>query len=95
MLLSRRVFGGEGISDTLVEILESDPDWSALPADAPLAILRLLRRQCLQKDPKKRLADIADARLELDDAETGAPAAPAVVTRGIPAQLFAGSARLY
>jgi hypothetical protein len=26
MLLSRRAFGGEGISDTLVEILESDPD---------------------------------------------------------------------
>jgi Tol biopolymer transport system component len=81
MLTGRRPFGGEEISDTLVEILKSDPDWSAVPADAPPAIRRLLRR-CLQKDPRNRLADIADARLELDDAEPAARAEPDAVARG-------------
>ena len=42
----------------------------ALPADAPRAVRRLLRR-CLEKDRKRRLADIADARLDIDDALSG------------------------
>ena len=46
-----------------------EPDWSALPADDAPAVRRLLRR-CLEKDPKKRLRDIGDARIEIDDAST-------------------------
>jgi Tol biopolymer transport system component len=81
MLTGRRAFEGDDVSDTLATILKSDPDWTALPAGTPLAINRLLRR-CLTKDPARRLADIADARFELDD-PGGAPggdtiAAPAI-----------------
>jgi Tol biopolymer transport system component len=79
MLTGRRPFVGEGVSDTLAEVLKSDPDWHALPAATPPPIRRLLRR-CLERDPKRRLQDIADARLEIEDvlaspaeAATGAP----------------------
>ena len=38
-----------------------------MPRDTPSAIRRLLRR-CLEKDVRRRLRDIGDARLELEDA---------------------------
>ena len=47
------------------KILEREPDWSALPAATPAAIRRLLLR-CLAKDPKQRLRDIGDVRIEID-----------------------------
>src|SRR5205807_1799818 len=53
---------------------KTDPDWSALPPDTPPAIRRLLRR-CLERDRHRRLADIADARLEIDEALGESPAA--------------------
>jgi len=62
-LAGRLAFGGDGSSD-----------WKALPAETPTNIRRLLRR-CLEKDPERRLHDIADARIEIDDAESPAPAA--------------------
>ena len=68
-LTGSRVFHGETVTDTLAHILKGEPDWSKLPAETPLLIKVLLRR-CLEKDPRKRLHDIADARLEL---ETPAP----------------------
>jgi eukaryotic-like serine/threonine-protein kinase len=70
MLSGKRVFTGEDVSDTLAAVLRAEPDWSALPADLPPSIRRLLRR-CLQKDSRNRLADIADARLEIDDVLNG------------------------
>ena len=66
MLTGRAVFARETNSDTIAAILGSDVDWSALPASTPDAIRRLLQR-CLNKEPLKRLHDIADARIELDD----------------------------
>jgi hypothetical protein len=54
----------------LSAVLNKEPDWSALPAAMPANVRRLLER-CLEKDPRLRLHDIADARLELDDALTG------------------------
>ena len=67
MLSGSRAFEGSEVSDTLACVLLKDPNWNALPADTPVPIRRLLRR-CLQKDRKGRLADIADARIELDEA---------------------------
>jgi hypothetical protein len=64
-LTGNRAFEGETISDTLAHVLKSEPDWCALPADAPRSVRSLLRR-CLQKDPRNRLHDIADARLEIE-----------------------------
>ena len=66
LLTGRLAFSGATVSDTIVTILHSEPDWRALPSHTPVAVRRLLRR-CLEKDVKRRLHDIADARLELDD----------------------------
>jgi Tol biopolymer transport system component len=78
MLTGRRAFEGEDISDTLASILKGDPDWARLPATTPAPIVRLLRR-CLARDARQRLADIADARLELAEASV-ADAAPPVAS---------------
>src|SRR5262249_46293637 len=81
VLAGRRAFRAETVSDTLAAILKEEPDWSRLPAATPASICMLLRR-CLEKDPHRRLRDIGDARLEIDDARSGrdrtaAVAAPA------------------
>jgi serine/threonine-protein kinase len=68
MLTRTRAFDGEDVSDTFASVLKSQPDWAALPNDTPAAIRRLLRRS-LEKDPRRRLADMADARLEIDEAQ--------------------------
>jgi serine/threonine protein kinase/Tol biopolymer transport system component len=64
MLTGRRAFEGEDVSTTLAAVLMKDPEWTALPAEAPRALTSLVRR-CLERDPKQRLRDIGDARLEL------------------------------
>ena len=72
MLTGRVAFAGETASDTIAKILERDPDWAALPAATPARIRRLLR-QCLAKDPKQRLRDIGDVRIEMDSADDALP----------------------
>jgi serine/threonine-protein kinase len=67
MLTGQRAFKGEDVSDTLAFILTREPDWATLPAATPPPIRRLLRR-CLEKDRTRRLCDIGDARLEIDEA---------------------------
>jgi eukaryotic-like serine/threonine-protein kinase len=69
MLVGRRAFNGATISDTFVSILEREPDWTALPFQTPTSIRTLLER-CLRKEPQKRLHDIADARIEIDERES-------------------------
>src|SRR5688572_17106837 len=71
MLTGRAAFAGETLSDTIAAILGREPDWSALPAATPAAIRRLLGR-CLDKDLKRRLRDIGDARTEIEDVLSGA-----------------------
>ena len=67
MLTGQRAFSGEDVAETLAHILTKEPDWTALPASTPTPIRRLLRR-CLEKDRRRRVADAADARLEMDEA---------------------------
>jgi eukaryotic-like serine/threonine-protein kinase len=69
MLTGRRAFPGNGVTETLAAILERDVDWSRLPASTPATVRTLLRR-ALAKDPRRRLFHIADARLELDEANS-------------------------
>jgi serine/threonine protein kinase/Tol biopolymer transport system component len=83
MLTSQRLFRGEDASDTLAEVLKSDPDWTALPKDTPSSIRRLLRR-CLTRDPTQRLRDAADARFDVEEAMAPAPES-ATITTGRPA----------
>jgi hypothetical protein len=78
MLTGRPAFGGGGVTEVLARVLERDPDWSALPHGLPPSIRRLLRRG-LEKERRRRLSDIADARLEIDEALSGRESdAPAV-----------------
>jgi Tol biopolymer transport system component len=83
MLTGRRAFEGDTVSDTLASVLRAPMEWEALPASTPPAVLRLLRR-CLERDPKKRLRDIGEARIALDtvgtEPELAAAIAPAAVT---------------
>jgi serine/threonine-protein kinase len=67
LISGRRLFASNEVSDTLAFVLTKDPDWSALPPATSAPLRRLLRR-CLEKDRNRRLADIADARLEIEDA---------------------------
>ena len=66
MLTQGQIFRGGTVSDTLASVLKSDPEWDRLPENLPGGIRRLLRR-CLQKDPRVRLHDAADARIEIDE----------------------------
>jgi serine/threonine-protein kinase len=69
-LSGKMAFPGETFSDTLAHILKGEPDWSKIPSSTPSSIRTLLKR-CLQKDHRRRLRDIGDARIEID--ESGPP----------------------
>ena len=72
MLTGQGVFSGHTVSHVLASVLKTDPALETLPPETPAMIRRLLRR-CLEKDPKDRLHDIADARLDIKEAQGGAP----------------------
>jgi eukaryotic-like serine/threonine-protein kinase len=85
MLTGYSVFQRKTTADTIAAVVGGEPgdepDWKSLPADTPGGIRRLLTR-CLQKDARRRLHDIADARIELEDAMvTPAESAAAPITR--------------
>jgi serine/threonine protein kinase len=65
-LTGRQCFTGETVSDLIAQILQSEPDWDGLPSKVPTRLRQLLRR-CLEKDERRRLRDIGDARIELED----------------------------
>ena len=65
MLSGQRAFKGDDISDVLAAVLRQDVDWAALPAALPASVHRLIAR-CLDRDPKRRLRDIGEARIALD-----------------------------
>ena len=67
MLTGEQAFGGETMSDVMANVLAKDPNWMALPASTPAPVRRLLAR-CLERDAKRRLHDIADARLDIEEA---------------------------
>jgi TolB-like protein len=66
MLTGRRAHSGDTVADILAGIISREPDWSLLRADTPGALRRLLER-CLEKDPYRRLRDIGEARVALDE----------------------------
>ena len=82
MLTARRAFEGETISDTLASVLRAPLEWEALPPSTPAAVVRLLKR-CLERDPRKRLRDIGEARIALDTM-TSEPEAPAMAVAVAP-----------
>jgi hypothetical protein len=103
MLAGRPAFSGDTLTDIVAAVMKNEPDWSALPIDVPAPVRSVLRR-CLKKDPGRRLHDIADARIELDEPEAAVPGTraakwlrilPSAVTaaRAMAVLVFAMSAR--
>jgi serine/threonine protein kinase len=69
ILTGRNAFEGETLGEILGSVFKAEPDWSRLPVGTPAAIQRMLRR-ALKKDPRQRLGDIRDARIEIEEALT-------------------------
>lgn len=86
-LTGRRPFDGSTVGDVLAGILEREPDWSLLPRNTPPR-LRALMERCLEKDPRRRLRDIGEARLQL---EPGAVEGGAQVEEGASSGALRGS----
>ncbi|MBK9376616.1 MAG: protein kinase [Holophagales bacterium] len=72
MLSGRSLFAAETVSDTLAGVLKTEVDFNALPSATPGGLRQLLRR-CLERSPKNRLHDIADARILIDELIAGRP----------------------
>src|SRR5213076_1982486 len=70
LLTGKPAFPGATIDERITAVLEREPDWSALPANAPASI-RALLRHCLQRDASRRLDDIGEARRILERAPRG------------------------
>ncbi len=66
MLTARQAFAGESVTDVIAAVVKTEPEWKALPAETPAPVHHLLRR-CLEKDARRRLRDIGEARLLLED----------------------------
>jgi Tol biopolymer transport system component len=67
MLTGRRLFGGDSMTETLAAVMRDDLHLDRLPATTPRQVTRLIAR-CLERDPKRRLRDIGEARIALDEA---------------------------
>jgi serine/threonine protein kinase/Tol biopolymer transport system component len=80
MLTGVRAFKGTDIGETLAAIVRDVPDWERLPVSTPAPLTRLLRR-ALEKDSQQRLADMADARLDIEEALTPSESSRKVTVR--------------
>jgi Tol biopolymer transport system component len=89
-LTGEQAYSGETVSDVVARILEREPAWDALPARTPPGVRDLLRR-CLTKDPSRRLRDIGEARIALENLGAApsppAPPPPPTRRRGLTAAL--------
>lgn len=65
-LTGKKPFKGQTTSDLVAEILKGDPDFTIVPPETPSEVLTLLRR-CLEKDTRRRLRDLGDIAITLDD----------------------------
>jgi serine/threonine protein kinase/Tol biopolymer transport system component len=80
MLAGKRAFGGATVSDVIAAVLDREPDYGALPDRTPPLVRRLLPR-CLEKDPRRRLRAIADARADMEDSAAWQVVPPAAQPR--------------
>ncbi len=97
MIAGRPAFARQTISDTIAAILDHDPEWNSLRAIAPAGVSSLVKR-CLAKDPRQRLRDVGDARLQIDEILAGAvtadstSAAVSAAPKGMRVWLWAAAA---
>ena len=87
MLAGKRAFDGEDVADTLAFALTKEPDWDALPSNTPSLVAGLLRRS-LDKNRRKRVAEISTALFAIDEAKELGPAtrssSSAIAARRVP-----------
>src|SRR5947207_7831971 len=81
-LTGTQAFAGETVSDMIALILQGEPDWTRLPAATPEK-LRMLLARCLEKDARRRLRDIGDARIEIEELLGGRAPGSSGVNRAI------------
>jgi Tol biopolymer transport system component len=74
MLAGKQAFHGEDVTEILAAVVSAEPDWNQLPSNTPANIRTLLRR-CLDKNPRRRLGHISEARILLEDVLSGAASA--------------------
>ena len=82
-LTGRKPFKAQTVSDMMAEVLKSDPDYTIVPVETPAEILSLLRR-CLEKEPRRRLRDIGDIAIRLEETTETSRLSPAVPTETSP-----------
>ncbi len=70
MLTGTRMFGGDSVAETLASVMKDQIALTNLPADTPASIRQLVKR-CLERDPRRRLQSIGEARIVLEDAIAG------------------------
>ena len=87
MMTGRPPFEGHDVAEVLANVLKAEPDWNALPAGTPHAVMLCLHR-CLQKDARERFHDICDVRLALAGAFDSPPGEH--VSRTMPRWAWAG-----
>ncbi|MFI4946149.1 MAG: hypothetical protein ACHP85_22930, partial [Burkholderiales bacterium] len=66
MLTGQKLFDGETITDVLASVVKEPIRLDSVPDATPLAVRRLLAR-CLERDPRRRLRDVGEARLALEE----------------------------
>ncbi len=93
MLVGRRPFDGADTTEVIAAVVRAEPDWSRLPSETPAPVRRLLRRG-LEKDPRRRLADIRDARFALEDLANEPDAIRAAPTRHVRERVMWAAALL-
>jgi len=86
-LTGRQAFIGDTVSDTIAVILKNEPDWERLPATTPAQVRSVLGR-CLRKDPERRLRDVGDARIEIEEAQEVKPESSGAGARPTRTSLF-------
>ncbi|MFN7938073.1 MAG: protein kinase [Bryobacteraceae bacterium] len=91
MLCRKPLFSGETIAHTLADVLRAEIDLNQLPADTPAPIRDLIAR-CLERDVKKRLQAIGEARIAIERHLANPAPAPAAVT--VPPPVAAKPSRL-
>ena len=67
-LTAHKAFEGETITDILAAVVHQEPSLERVPSQVPADVKRVLRR-CFKKDRRQRFHDIADVRLDLEDAQ--------------------------
>jgi len=91
MLSGKRLFDGDTVSDTLAAVLRAEIEWDRLPETTSPG-MRLLLERCLERDPRRRLRDVGEARifLEAGAKDSSILAAPSLTSLSLPAGKASG-----